>query len=73
MTEFEEMFRHVADFRARTIADMCESDEDHMMLASQLAFQAIVIYRHFGGNQLAAAQLYAMADKEASGTGPSHG
>lgn len=61
--EFADMFAHVGDFRAKTVREKCSSNEHLIMLASQLAYQAALIYEQVGGKKLVAAQFYNMADK----------
>ena len=61
----QDVINRVADFRAKLCAE-ARSDDDLVLIASQLAFQASVIYRERGGPNQAAMQFYRFADFLAS-------
>lgn len=64
--KFKTMFDACADLRARMVREHARSEEDLLMLASNMAFQAALIYRQLGGAEHVAQQFYAMADNEAA-------
>jgi hypothetical protein len=68
MTKFNAISHSAQEFRVRMVLEHVRSEDDLVMLSSQLLFEAVTLWRALGGPEHAAAQLYAAADAEAATT-----